>query len=217
MPTIFTHAAFAFAFSKLALDVKNDPLNKETTLSGTENTDTSSITANKLILFAASILGALPDADALFRHWVSSQHPFAHRGLTHSLFFASLIGFALALLFVKHKWNNGQSFWTLTAIFALATASHGFFDAMTTGGAGVAFFTPFDNTPYFFPFRPIPVAPFSAAALFTVRGVNLLFWEFALIWTFAIGAVVWHRLNRLRKIAAGICWLICLGMWLWKF
>lgn len=209
MPTIFTHAAFAFAFSKLTFDVKNQGI----TPSAPEEAATHSMAANKPILFAAGILGALPDTDALLRYWVSSQHPLAHRGLTHSLFFAVCIGFATAFLFIKLKWNNGQSLWTLAVIFTLATASHGFFDAMTTGGSGIAFFAPFDYTRYFFPFRPIPVAPMSAGGLFTARGIHLLSWEFALIWTFAIGAIIWNQGNVKRKAGAIICWLICLAMW----
>ena len=35
----------------------------------------------------------------------------------------------------------------------LSTASHGVLDALTDGGLGVAFFSPFDQTRYFFPFR----------------------------------------------------------------
>jgi inner membrane protein len=211
MPTIFTHAAFAFAFSKLTLDVKN----KETALSASEETSSNSINANKRILFAASILAALPDADALLMRWIAYNDPFGHRGFTHSLFFASVIGFAIALLLIKLKWNNGQSLWTVSFIFILVTASHGFFDAMTTGGLGVAFFAPFDNTRYFFPFRPIPVAPLSAAGLFTARGLYLLFWEFALLWTFAIGGVIWNHYNVNRKAGAVICWIICLMLWIW--
>src|SRR6266540_4876570 len=35
---------------------------------------------------------------------------------------------------------------------------HGFFDAMTNGGLGVAFFAPFDSRRYFLAFRPLEVA-----------------------------------------------------------
>jgi inner membrane protein len=216
MPTIFTHAAFAFGFSKLILDVKSNTTNKETGLSADEETYTNSIAANKRILFAASILAALPDADALLMRWIAYNHPLGHRGFTHSLCFAVIISFVVALLFTKLRWNNGQSLWTLSFIFIIASASHGFFDAMTTGGLGIAFFAPFDNTRYFFPFRPIPVAPLSAAGLFTARGLYLLIWELGLLWTFAIGAVIWNHQNITRKIVAVTCWLICLLMWIRK-
>jgi hypothetical protein len=49
-------------------------------------------------------------------------------------------------------------------------APHGFFDAMPDGGLGVAFFAPFTNHRYFFPWRPIPVAPLSLEGLITSQG-----------------------------------------------
>jgi inner membrane protein len=218
MPTIFTHAAFGFALSKLALDAANHPA----TPSANNETITSTIepnyeSANRRIFLASMILATLPDADALLMRWIAYHEPFGHRGFTHSLLFALIIGFAVAFLFLRLKWAADHGIWFLAALFTLVTASHGFFDAMTTGGLGVAFFAPFDNTRYFFSFRPIPVAPLSAAGLLTSRGLSLLLWEFALLWTFAIGALVWHRRNLERKIAAIICWLACLSMWIRKF
>ena len=44
-------------------------------------------------------------------------------------------------------------------LLLLATASHGVLDAMTTGGLGVAFFSPVEQQRYFFDFRPIQVSP----------------------------------------------------------
>lgn len=217
MPTIFAHAAFGFALSKLALDVVNK--NAANTANSETNTPTnqqSNESTNKRVFMASMILAILPDADALLMRWIAYNNPFGHRGFSHSLLFALAISFAVALLFFKMKWAANHSFWLLAALFTLVTASHGFFDAMTTGGLGVAFFAPFDNTRYFFGFRPIPVAPFSAAGLFTARGMNLLFWEFALLWTFAIGALVWQSRNLNRKIAAMICWAVCLLMWIKK-
>ena len=169
--------------------------------------------ADKRLLTAATILAALPDADALFIRSIAYGSPFGHRGFTHSLFFAAVAGGAVAFVFLKMKWHGRRSVWTLALLFALVTASHGFFDAMTTGGLGVAFFAPFWNARYFFPFRPIPVAPLSAAGLFTARGLQLLAAEFGLIWTFAAGAVVWSKNSLPRKMIAIMCWLACLLMW----
>jgi hypothetical protein len=53
--------------------------------------------------------------------------------------------------------------WTF---FFLATASHGLLDAMTDGGLGVAFFSPFDKHRYFFPWTPIRVSPIGLTRLF---------------------------------------------------
>jgi inner membrane protein len=190
MPTIFTHSIFALGAGKLAIE-KPD----------------------KRILLAASLLAALPDADALLMRWIAYGDLFGHRGFTHSLFFALVSGLAVAGLFMQMKWNGKHKFWLLACLFVFAAASHGFFDAMTTGGLGVAFFAPFENQRYFFPFRPIPVAPLSAGGLFTARGLNLLLWEFLLLWTFTAGALVWQRRNLPRQVVAGLCWTACLAMW----
>lgn len=55
-----------------------------------------------------------------------------------------------------------------------ATASPGVLDAMTNGGLGFAFFTPFDNRRYFSPFRPVAVSSFSVEAFFTTGGMTIL-------------------------------------------
>jgi inner membrane protein len=66
--------------------------------------------------------------------------------------------------------------------FFLATASHGFLDAVTNGGLGVAFFSPFDNTRYFLPWHPIAVSPISLTRFFSGRGTAVLQSEFIWIW-----------------------------------
>jgi inner membrane protein len=69
---------------------------------------------------------------------------------------------------------------TLFTYLFLATASHGVLDAMTDGGLGVAFFSPFDNRRYFLPWRPIVVSPISIARFFSGRVgvVDALFGQF---------------------------------------
>jgi len=70
----------------------------------------------------------------------------------------------------------------LWTYFFVATASHGFLDAMTNGGLGVAFFSPFDNTRYFLPWRPIVVSPISVNRFFSERGLAVLQSELLWIW-----------------------------------
>jgi inner membrane protein len=65
--------------------------------------------------------------------------------------------------------------------FALVTASHGVLDAFTSGGPGVAFFAPFDDTRYFFPWRPIPVSPL-ASRFFSEWGWHVFRTEMLFIW-----------------------------------
>jgi len=40
---------------------------------------------------------------------------------------------------------------------------------MTKGGLGVAFFSPFDNSRYFLPWRPIRVSPIAIHRFFSAR------------------------------------------------
>jgi inner membrane protein len=155
---------------------------------------------DRRLLYASILLPMLPDADALFMRWIPYAHPFGHRGFTHSLLFAALVGMGTAALAVRGNWAH--SYIKLAVFFAAITASHGLFDAMTSGGLGVAFFAPFDNTRYFLPWRPIPVSPMSAAGLMTARGLRVILWEFALFWFFAMSAALWDRRGAARMIIA---------------
>jgi inner membrane protein len=100
----------------------------------------------------------VPDIDVIgFHHGISYGDLFGHRGLTHSLFFAAVLASALAVSLSRSVLQRGKRFAAGVFLF-LCTASHGFFDAMTNGGLGVAFFAPFDSRRYFLPFRPLEVA-----------------------------------------------------------
>jgi inner membrane protein len=70
--------------------------------------------------------------------------------------------------------------WQVFLFYFLSCVSHSILDAMTTGGLGVAFFSPFENSRYFFPFRPIKVSPMSVASFFEGKGLVVIKSE--LIW-----------------------------------
>ena len=53
---------------------------------------------------------------------------------------------------------------------------------MTNGGLGVAFFSPFDTTRYFFPVRPVLVSPIGVSEFFNAYGVRVLISEAVWIW-----------------------------------
>jgi hypothetical protein len=59
--------------------------------------------------------------------------------------------------------------------------SHTLLDAMTSGGLGVAFFSPFSNERYFFPWRPIRVSPIGVD-FFGEAGVAVLRSELIWVW-----------------------------------
>jgi inner membrane protein len=111
-------------------------------------------------LLLAAACAFLPDADVVgFAFRVPYASLWGHRGLTHSLLAAAVVASAaLALLRLRsHPASPAPGrLWTL---LFLATASHGLLDAMTTGGLGVAFFSPFELERYFFRFHPIQVSP----------------------------------------------------------
>ena len=99
----------------------------------------------------------LPDIDSIgFFLGVPYRSFWGHRGFTHSLLFALIVAVLGVLWIEGGKFRNA---WKLGLLFFLAVASHGLLDAMTNGGLGVAFFSPFDLHRYFLPSRPILVSP----------------------------------------------------------
>ena len=69
----------------------------------------------------------------------------------------------------------------LASYFALVTASHSILDGLTIGSLGVALLAPFDNSRYFFLFRPIEVSPI-CLAFFGERGYTVIKSEIIWVW-----------------------------------
>lgn len=140
----------------------------------------------KRVWVAGAVCSMLPDIDVIgFRYGVAYSDFWGHRGFTHSLLFAAILaGAVAAILTATSALQIGRL--SLFAYLFLATASHGVLDAMTNGGLGVAFFSPFDNRRYFLPWRPIRVSPISVTRFFTPRGLAILQNEFLWIWIPAI-------------------------------
>ena len=132
----------------------------------------------RLYLLAAAC-AVLPDADVLaFDFGIPYESMFGHRGITHSLAFALLLGFGTAALFFRNAPNRRS----LAIFFSLATASHGVLDALTNGGRGVAFFAPFTGERFFFPFRPIQVSPIGVGEFFSDWGLQVIESEMLWVW-----------------------------------
>jgi inner membrane protein len=126
-----------------------------------------------------------PDIDVIgFRFGIRYGDFWGHRGFTHSLLFATILATSAVLACFFRK-TPGVKRGVLWAYFFLATASHGLLDAMTNGGLGVAFFSPFDSTRYFFPWRPILISPISVTRFFSERGIAVLQSELLRIWILA--------------------------------
>ncbi len=154
------------------------------------------------LLLAAAVVSVLPDADSLgFRLGIPYDHVMGHRGFSHSIAFALVVGFLGILLASRLRANRTAAFWVLF----VSTVSHGLLDALTSGGLGVAFFSPFSNRRFSFPWQPIRVAPLSVGRFISRRGWEVLQSEFLWIWLPSIlvgticvlcSRVFCHRSNR---------------------
>ena len=127
--------------------------------------------------------GAIPDIDAI-GYWMGVPYDsvWGHRGITHSMFFAALLSVGVVYFFYKEQKMFSRPWLALFFVFFAATASHGLLDAMTDGGKGIAFFAPFNDARFFFPFRPIRVSPISITRFFSGRGWVVLQSEFIWVW-----------------------------------
>ena len=131
----------------------------------------------------------IPDVDVVaFEVGISHDRLLGHRGLSHSLLFATLLGGLSVALFFRNV-HQFRARAKLFVYFTAATASHGLLDAMTDGGLGVAFFAPFSSERYFFPWRPIKVSPIGATAFFSQEGAEALLSELIWLWLPAVSLI----------------------------
>lgn len=179
MPTVFTHA---IAGAALAL---------------------AAAPSGRVRTTIALAVGAaiLPDFDTIgyvigFRHHFHGV--FGHRGITHSLLFAAAVAAAAGILARRTQPEANETWRVALAVFA-AAVSHGTLDALTNGGSGVAFLAPFDNTRYFFPFRPIRVSPLRASALFTASGITVMRSEVLCVWVPSAAVALSSLILRARR------------------
>ena len=139
----------------------------------------------------------LPDADVVgFFFGIKYGDLLGHRGLTHSLCFALILAMIIVWFAFKDVVKFSRAWWILSIHFFLVTASHGFLDAMTNGGLGVAFFSPFDTTRYFLPWRPLTVPPIELTLFFGPMGLAAVVSEFVWIWIPALVGLVGLAVHR---------------------
>ncbi|MBL8949241.1 MAG: metal-dependent hydrolase, partial [Myxococcaceae bacterium] len=135
------------------------------------------------LVFAA--LSMLPDADVVaFALKIPYEHPFGHRGASHSILFALLCTAAAWALAKPLKLPPRAT--ALAALVAVGT--HPLLDTLTTGGLGCALAWPFSSERFFAPVRPIPVAPIGLGML-SARGLQVVVVElvmFAPLWVYAL-------------------------------
>jgi inner membrane protein len=161
MPTIFTHPAVPIALGF--------GLGKN-------------IIPPRLIAVGAAA-SVIPDLDVLaFRLNIAYSSDYGHRGFSHSLAFAAVLGFIAALIapILRGKRLNSFLFVTISA------ASHGLLDMLTNGGLGVALFWPYLSERMFFPWRVIEVSPLSLWQFLGLRGWRVIASELLWVWLPAV-------------------------------
>ncbi len=135
------------------------------------------------LMFAAGIASIIPDFDVIgLQFGISYGDQFGHRGFTHSIFFAFVLGIIASLLNIYLQASKNICFWMVF----IGCGSHGILDALTDGGRGIAFFWPITAERYFFPWQPIEVSPIGLARFLTPRGLDVLISELWIIWVPAI-------------------------------
>ncbi|MDH5600562.1 MAG: metal-dependent hydrolase [Gammaproteobacteria bacterium] len=176
MATIFTHPVIAIGLSPY-LDLAEK---------------------RKQIILIAVILTILPDIDVIgFRLGIPYLHLFGHRGFTHSIFFALVISFSTTWFIVK---NTGINFLPVWIYLFLSAVSHGILDALTNGGYGIAFFSPFSNQRFFFPATPIDVSTLSIERFLYNKGYMVMVTELIWIWLplliIFVSGLLWKKRNK---------------------
>lgn len=161
----------------------------------------SKIKMNWLVLRSMLYCSLIPDLDVLgFKFGIPYESMWGHRGFSHSIFFAILLGLFVALVLnVKLRMSCSKvlSLWFLMSASAL---SHLLLDALTNGGHGIALLAPFSNIRYFLPWRPIEVSPIGGA-FFSAQAIPVLQSEALYLGGPVLGAVlfVWFYRRFVRN------------------
>jgi inner membrane protein len=141
---------------------------------------------SKKAMIAFSVISMWPDIDVVgFWFGVRYGDPFGHRGATHSIALALLVGL-LCYAFAARKGLPPLR----TAVYGgMVAVSHGILDSMTYGGGlGCALLWPLSFDRFWAPVRFIPIAPIGVYIL-SPRGFKVMLAElviFAPFWVYAL-------------------------------
>ncbi|MBX9869731.1 MAG: metal-dependent hydrolase [Burkholderiaceae bacterium] len=157
MPTIISHAAIPLALGfGLGSRVISRPL-----------------------LLVGVVASALPDFDVLaFQLRIAYGNILGHRGLSHSLIFALLLGCVAAMWATRLR----STYIAVFGFVGFSALSHGLLDMCTNGGLGVAMLWPWFEQRFFFPWQVIEVSPIGVTRIFSERGLAVLRSELFWIW-----------------------------------
>jgi inner membrane protein len=155
------------------------------------------------VWITAAVVAAVPDVDPIGRPFgnLAIEALFGgHRGFTHSVVFAVLLSAIVAWGFFRTpQWTGLHR--RLWVAFALAIASHGVLDALSTIGNGVAFWAPFSWAHYEFPWQPL--GEISPGPRGPERAFDIVANEFLWVGLPALIVVAIARFTR-RSRAAGL-------------
>lgn len=102
-------------------------------------------TLGKRAMFIGAIAQSLPDIDSLAVFWLSpADNLLAHRGITHSFFFAVIATLSLAYLGYRTHPTHKFSYLQWTMLFGVEILVHLLLDACNAYGVG--WFEPFNDT-----------------------------------------------------------------------
>jgi len=134
------------------------------------------------VLLLGMSCSIIPDLDVIgFYVGIHYSDLWGHRGMTHSISFAGLLSAVLVGALYRQRAKAAQM--VIFGYLFICTVSHGVLDALTDGGLGVAFFSPFDTSRYFFPVRPVAVSPIGIGEFFGTDALRILASEITWIWT----------------------------------
>jgi inner membrane protein len=138
---------------------------------------------SRRLLVAGAVAAIMPDFDVVaFKLGIAYADAFGHRGASHSLAFALLIGLLALACAPLLRTSRRAAFVFVT----LSTLSHAVLDMFTNGGLGVAMWWPMASDRLFAPWRVIEVSPIGVTRFLTERGLAVLRSEFFWVWLPAI-------------------------------
>lgn len=157
MPTIFSHPAVPLAIG-LALGSRRIP---------------------GRLLAAGIVASIVPDVDVAGLHMgIPYANELGHRGASHSLAFAIVLGLLAAAFARPLRASRLAAF----LFIAASAVSHGLLDMFTTGGLGVALAWPVSDVRLFFPVRVIRVSPLTIKTFLSGRGMVVIVSELLWVW-----------------------------------
>ncbi len=154
--------------------------------------------ASRRFSVACAAAGVAPDLDVLLHFLPGSTYAAlgGHRGITHSLFFAAVVGAAISLIAFRRSELSRVRVWMG---LAGALASHDVLDMLTSYGGGVTLFAPFSWEVVTFSWHPLDpdAAARAASTAWGQLGLavgNEVLW----VWLPALAVVAVVSLRRLR-------------------